>query len=67
MIDIKRFKEDLDKDLQYNNGVDFSGFQNNFIATLHKHVPIKNKILRFNNTAFMSKALKEKQLCIDQN
>ena len=37
-----------------------------FITVLHKHAPIKEKIVRFNNIPFMSIALK-KQLCIDQN
>ena len=60
-------KEVLDKNLKGNNKVDLSDFQDTFIAVLHTDVFIKNKIVRFNNTPFMSKALKEKQLCIDEN
>ena len=67
IIDVKLFNKDLDKNLKSSNGVDFSDFQNTFIAALHKHAPIKNKILRFINSPFMSKALKAKRLCIDQN
>ena len=58
----------MDKNLKGNNNkVDLSDFQDTFIAVLHTDVFIKNKIVRFNNTPFMSKALKEKQLCIDEN
>ena len=58
-FDVKLFKEDLDKNLKSNNTVDFSDFQNTFITALHKHAPIKKKILRFNNSPFMSEALRK--------
>ena len=58
-FDIKLFKEDLDKNLKSNNTVNFSDFQNTFTTVLHKHAPIKKKILRFNNNPFMSKALRK--------
>ena len=53
-FDIKLFKEDLDKNLKSNNTVNFSDFQNTFTTFLHKHPPIKKKVLRFN----------KKQLCL---
>ena len=57
MFDIKLSKEDLDKNLKSNNTVNFSDFQNTFTTVLHKHAPIKKKILTFNNSPFMFKAL----------
>ena len=53
------FKEDLDNNLKSNNTVNFSDFQNSFTTVLHKHAPIKKKTLRFNNSPFMSKALRK--------
>ena len=58
-FNINLFKEDLDKSLKSNNTVNFSDFQNIFTTVLHKHAPIKKKILRFNNSPFMSKALRK--------
>ena len=56
---IELFKEDLDKNLKSNNTVKFSDNQNTFTTVLHKHAPIKKKILRFNNSPFMSKSLRK--------
>ena len=42
-LDIKLFKEDLDRNLKSNNAVSFSDFQDTFIAVLHKHAPITKK------------------------
>ena len=58
-FDIKLFKEDLDKNLKSNNTVNFSDFQSTFTTVLHKHAPIKKKILRFNNNPFIFKALRK--------
>ena len=58
-FDMKLFKEDLDKNLKSNTTVNFFDFQNTFTTVLHKHTPIKKKILRFNNNPFKSKALRE--------
>ena len=58
-FDIKLFDKDLDKNLKSNHIVIFSDFQNTFTTVLHKHAPIKKKILRFNNNPFMSKALRK--------
>ena len=58
-FDIKLLKEDLDKNLKSNNTVNLSDFQNTFTTVLHKHAPIKKKILRFNNNPDMSKVLRK--------
>ena len=58
-FDIKLFEADLDKNLKSNNTIIFSNFQNTFIRVLHKHGPSKKKILRFNGSSFISKALKK--------
>ena len=49
-FDIKVFKEGL---------VNFSDFQNTFATVLYKHASIKKKVLRFNNSPFMPKALRK--------
>ena len=53
----ERVKEDLNKNPQRNNAIIFFDFQNTFTTVLHKHAPIKKKIIRFNNNVFMYKAL----------
>ena len=53
----ERVKEDLNKNPQRNNAIIFFDFQNTFTTVLHKHAPIKKKIIRFNNNIFMYKAL----------
>ena len=55
---IDHFKEDLDNNLKNNSITEYSHFQNVFLEILHKHAPIKKKILRFNNNPFMAKPLK---------
>ena len=55
----KAFKEDLDMNLKSNVKVNFSDFQNSFITILHNYAPINKKILRFNNSPFMSKPLRK--------
>ena len=47
---VKLLKKDLDTNLKSNNTVNFPYFQNTFTKVLHKHAPIKKKILRFNNS-----------------
>ena len=39
--------------------MDYSQFQSIFLETLNKIVPVKMKILRFNNNPFMNKALRK--------
>ena len=50
------FKEDLYNNLNNNSITEYSHFQNIFLEILHKHAPIKKKILRFNDNPFMTKA-----------
>ena len=56
---IDHFKEDLDNNLKNNSITEYSHFQNVFLEILHKHAPIKKKILRFNDNPFMTKPLKK--------
>ena len=53
----EKVKEDLNKNPQRNNAIIFFDFQNTFTTVLHKHAPIKKKIIRFSNNLFMYKAL----------
>ena len=53
------FKEDVDNNLKNNSITEYSHFRNIFLEFLHKHAPIKKKILRFNNNPFMTKALRK--------
>ena len=55
---MKHFKEDLDKNIESKNTINFCNIHNTFIAVLHKHVLVKKIILRFNKITFMSKALR---------
>ena len=55
----KRFKRALGESLENHTTYDYSCFQNIFITLLSKHVPIKKKILHFNNNPFISKALRK--------
>ena len=59
LFNVKLFNEDLGDNLKSNNPVNISDFQNTFITVLHKHALIKKKIFRFNNSPFMSKALRK--------
>ena len=58
-FNIDHFNEDLDNNLKNNNITEYSHFQNIFLEILHKHAPIKKKILRFNDNPFMTKALRK--------
>ena len=53
---MNNFKERLDNNLKNNSITEYSHFQNIFLEILHKHAPIKNKILRFNDSLFMANA-----------
>ena len=53
---IERFKADLDQNLKCTNSFEYSNFQSIFSRVLHNHASIKKKILRFNNSSFMTKA-----------
>ena len=56
---IDHFKEDLGDNLKNNTITEYSHFQNIFLEILHKHAPIKKKMLRFNDNPFMTKALRK--------
>ena len=49
------FKTDLDLNLKCATSFEYSDFQSPFTRVLHNHAPIKKKILRFNNSPFMTK------------
>ena len=56
-FNMEAFKKDLGKSL--NNKNSYTHFKNIFVYTLNKHVPIKTKILRFNNNSFMTNVLRK--------
>ena len=56
---MERFKADLDQNLKCTTSFEYSDFQSAFTWVLHYHAPIKNKILRFNNTPSMTKTLRK--------
>ena len=58
-FNMNQFKEDLDNNLKNNSITEYSHFQNIFLEILHKHAPIKKKILRFNDNPFKNKALRK--------
>ena len=58
-FNIELFKRDIGDSLENHTTNDYSYFQNNFIALLNKHAPIKKKIMGFNSNPFMLKAFRE--------
>ena len=58
-FNIDFFKRDLRESLENHTSYDYSCFQNIFITLFNKHVPIKKKIMHFNNNPSMSKALRK--------
>ena len=56
---MEMFKADLDLNLKCTTGFEYSDFQSTFTRVLHNHAPIKKKILRFNNSPFMTKTLRK--------
>ena len=58
-FNIKLVKRVIGESFENHTTYDYSYFQNIFIVLLNKHVPIKKKIMRFNNNPFMSKALRK--------
>ena len=54
---MEMFKVDLDQYLKCINCFEY--FQSIFTRVLHNHVPIKKKIIRFNNNAFLAKTLRK--------
>ena len=56
---MEMFKADLDQNLKCTTSSKYSDFQSIFTRVLHNHAPIKKKILRFNNSPFMTKTLRK--------
>ena len=56
---MEMFKADLDQNLKCTTSFQFSDFESTFTRVLHDQPPIKKKILRFNNSSFMTKALRK--------
>ena len=56
---MEMFKADLDLNLECTTVFKDSDFQSTFTRVLHNHAPIKKKILRFNNSPFMTKTLRK--------
>ena len=56
---MEMFKADLDLNLKCTTGFEYSDFQSTFTRVFLNHAPIKKKILRFNNSLFMTKTLRK--------
>ena len=52
-------KAELDNKLKSGVVTEYSNFQNIFIQVLNNHAPAKKKIVRFNNSPFMTKTLRK--------
>ena len=53
------FKADLDQNLKCATSFEYSDFRRTLTRVLHNHALIKKKILRFNNSRFMTKTLRK--------
>ena len=53
------FNAELDHKLKSDIVTEYSNFQNSFIQVLNNHAPAKKKIVRFNNSHFMTKTLRK--------
>ena len=58
-FEMEMFKTDLDLNLKCKTGFEYFNFQSTFTRVLHNRALIKNKILRFNNSPFMTKTLRK--------
>ena len=56
---MEMFKADLDQNPKCTASFQYSDFQSTFTEVLHNHAPIKKKILRFNNSPFMTITLRK--------
>ena len=54
-----KFKADLDQNLKCATSFEYSDFRRTLTRVLHNHAVIKKKILRFNNSRFMTKTLRK--------
>ena len=53
------FRENLRNELSYGNVVNYSDFQLIFMHVLNNHAPLKKKLIRANNTSYMTKTLRK--------
>ena len=58
-FNMDNFKAELDDKLKSGVVTEYSNFQNIFIQVLNNHAPAKKKIVRFNNSPFMTKTLRK--------
>ena len=58
-FDQKKFETELKLKLNSQANLIYSTFQAVFLEILNKIVPVKKKVLRFNNNAFMTKSLRK--------
>ena len=58
-LDQKKFETELKLKLNSQTNLSYSTFQAVFLETLNKIAPVKVKVLRFNNNAFMTKSLRK--------
>ena len=58
-FDQKKFETELKLKLNSQTNLSYSNFQAVFLEILNKIAPVKVKVLRFNNNAFMTKSLRK--------
>ena len=58
-FDQKKFETELKFELNSQTNLNYSTFQAVFLEILNKMAPVKVKVLRFNNNAFMTKSLRK--------
>ena len=58
-FDQKKFETELKLKLNSQTNLSYSTFQAVFLEILNKIAPVKVKVLRFNNNAFMTKSLRK--------
>ena len=58
-FDQKKFETELKFKLNSQTNLSYSTFQAEFLEILNKIAPVKVKVLRFNNNAFMTKSLRK--------
>ena len=58
-FDQKKFETELKLKLNSQTNLSYSTFQAVFLEILNKIAPVKVKVLRFNNKAFMTKSLRK--------
>ena len=58
-FDLKKFQTELKLKLNSQTNLSYSTFQAVFLEISNKIAPVKVKVLRFNNSAFMTKSLRK--------